>query len=514
MMRSSGIVTLFTVQPPPRREPSSFLVSLLVHGVAFGLLFLGLRHAPHLEDRSIIQRYTVRLLNPPKLEPQKPQSARGGITYSGSQNDSLAPAPGGSPAALSYVPPQVAPLHPAPQTLVQPDAPPDLQLAQVVPIPVVVMWSPDNTPFKKIIPPPPQEPTAADVLPAIIKPNREPDLADLKISATPFRTQAPTLPPSTTSPLVVRRPEPIKQIPVTSSVKSEQPTPARVMSLSDIQSREPVMIPLANQTAQSASSESLTLGLPEKSSGAGGSGNPASKQNGIGAGEGPGNQASKQNGNGAAVNSGAQGAKAAPGSGSIARNGANTGPAPGSADGSGSAVGTGSPVGSGTTEGSGIGGEPSVTHLTLPKDGQFGVVVVGSSLTEQYPETVEIWKGRLVYTVYLHVGLSKNWILQYSLPRTEEAAAAGSVTRPEAPWPYDILRPDLLPADFNSDAVMVHGIINLAGAFERLAVVFPPDFTQAKFLLNALKQWRFRPASQAGQLAPVEVLLIIPETTE
>jgi hypothetical protein len=61
---------------------------------------------------------------------------------------------------------------------------------------------------------------------------------------------------------------------------------------------------------------------------------------------------------------------------------------------------------------------------------------------------------------------------------------------------------------------MVHGFINLAGAFERLAVVFPPDFTQAKFLLNALKQWHFRPASQAGQITAVEVLLIIPEATE
>jgi hypothetical protein len=376
------------------------------------------------------------------------------------------------------------------------------------------MWSPENTPFKKIVPPPPQEPTAADVLPAIIKPNREPNLADLKISATPFPTEAPALPPSTTSPLVVRRPEPIKQIPVTSSVTSEQPTPARVMSLSDIQSREPVMIPLANQTAQSASSESLTLGLPEKSSGVGGSGNPASKRNGIGVGEGSSNQAGKQNGNGAAANSGAEGAKAAPGSGSTARNGLNTATVPGSAVGSGSIAGTASPVGSGATVGSGIGSEPAVTRITLPKDGQFGVVVVGSSLAEEYPETVEIWKGRLVYTVYLHVGLSKNWILQYSLPRTAEAAAAGSVIRPEAPWPYDILRPDLLPTDFNSDAIMVHGIINLAGAFERLAVVFPADFAQAKFLLNALQQWRFRPASQAGQIAPVEVLLIIPEATE
>jgi hypothetical protein len=498
-MRSSGILTLFTEQPPLRRGPSSFLVSIVFHAVAFGLLFIGLRHAPRINDQST-QRYTVRLLNPPKPEPERPRpTGSGGVSYPGQQNQAHALAPGGSPAPQTYVPPQVAKLHPAPQTLVQPDAPPDLLLAEVVPIPVVVMWSVQNPPIQKLVPPPPQKPTVADVRPAIIKPNREPKLADLKITATPFPTKAPTLPPSTTSPLVVRRQEPaIKQVPQTASVTSAQPTPARVMSLSDIQSQGPVMVPLANQTAQSASSESLALGRPQKSSGEG-SGNPASNQNGIGPGEGSRNQ----------------GDKAAGGTGSGAQVGANIGSGPGSAAGSGSAGGTGTAGGSGTAGDFDLGSnERSVKRITPPKDGTFGVVVVGSSLAEEYPETVEIWKGRLVYTVYLHVGLGKSWILQYSLPRVEGAVAAASITRPEAPWPYDILRPDLLPGDFSSDAVMVHGFINLAGTFERLALVFPPDFTQAKFLLDALKQWHFRPARQAGQIAAVEILLIIPEQAE
>jgi len=54
--------------------------------------------------------------------------------------------------------------------------------------------------------------------------------------------------------------------------------------------------------------------------------------------------------------------------------------------------------------------------ITLPKDGKFGVVVVGSSLAEEFPETVHLWTGRMAYTVYLRVGVGKNWILQYSLP--------------------------------------------------------------------------------------------------
>ena len=498
-MSSSGILTLFTEQPPVRRGPSSFLVSVLVHVVAFSLLLLGLRHAPRINDQPI-QRYTVRLLDPPKPEPERPRPAgSGGVSYPGQQNHATSVAPGGSPSAQTYVPPQIAKLHPAPQTLVQPDAPPDLMLMQEVPIPVVVMWSPQNPPIQKIVPPPPQKPTVADVRPAIIKPNREPKLADLKISSTPFPTRAPALPPSTTSPLVVRRPEPaVKQVPQSASVTVQQPTPDRVMSLSDIQSRGPVMVPLANQTAQSASSESLALGRPQKSSGEG-SGNPASNQNGVGAGEGSRNQ----------------GDKAAVGRGSGAVAGANNGSGAGSAIGSGSAGDTGTAGGTGTMGESDLGSdERSVKRITLPKDGTFGVVVVGTSLAEEYPETVEIWKGRLVYTVYLHVGLGKSWILQYSLPRTEGIVATSTVTRPEAPWPYDILRPDLLPGDFSADAVMVHGFINLAGTFERLALVFPPDFTQAKFLLDALKQWHFRPAREAGQIAAVEVLLIIPEQAE
>jgi hypothetical protein len=42
-------------------------------------------------------------------------------------------------------------------------------------------------------------------------------------------------------------------------------------------------------------------------------------------------------------------------------------------------------------------------------------------------------------------------------------------------------------------------------------VVFPSDFSQAQFVLSALRQWRFRPATQNGMVVAVEVLLIIPE---
>jgi hypothetical protein len=74
--------------------------------------------------------------------------------------------------------------------------------------------------------------------------------------------------------------------------------------------------------------------------------------------------------------------------------------------------------------------------------------------------------------------------------------------------------PRLDASDYNSDAVMVHGFVNVSGKFERLNIVLPPEFTQAKFVLGALEQWQFRAARQNGQATPVEVLLIIPEQDE
>jgi hypothetical protein len=153
-------------------------------------------------------------------------------------------------------------------------------------------------------------------------------------------------------------------------------------------------------------------------------------------------------------------------------------------------------------------------HLVLPKSGRFGVVVVGNIVGEDYPESIEFWGNRVAYSAYLHVGERKNWILQYSVLRSAEAADAGAVTRLEAPWPYDILRPNLTSLDLSTGALMIHGILTSAGRFESLATAFPSRFRYAGFVLHALRQWQFRPARRNGQAIAVEVLLIIPVELE
>jgi hypothetical protein len=478
-MNSSGIITLFADPPPSRRGPSSFMVSILLHGAGISLFYLGLRHTPRVVDPSLTERFTVRLLKLQRTEQQATLPAQSGVQYPVPQAAVHPVQPGGRMAGSPYVPRQFAQLVRGPQTLVQPDLPPKLLLPQEIPIPAALMWSPENAPTRQIAPPPPQEVAATNVQPSLEIPNREATLADLNISATAFTADAPLPSPSTTSPVAVLRTEPAKAVPEPASKPVVPPSPARVLSISDLQMREgTITLPPANESAPASSSGLLAPGNAKDTSEAGNR-KSASEQNGSGAGQGAGDQTDK----------------AAAAGASVGQTGGATGQNQGSDE-------------------PGAGADLAFHHITVPRDGRFGAVVVGSSLAEEYPEMSGLWSGRLAYTVYLHVGLAKNWILQYSLPRAAEAAAAGNTIRPEAPWPYDIVRPQLAPGDFNADAIMVHGFVNVAGRFEQLAIVFPPQFAQTKFVLGALQQWQFRPAMQNGQIAAVEVLLIIPDELE
>jgi hypothetical protein len=283
------------------------------------------------------------------------------------------------------------------------------------------------------------------------------------------------------------------------------------MSLSDLRTKDAhVNLPPANETAAADTSGDLTPGEANQPPSPG-IGDPASKTTGTA--PGAGNTPGAAPGPGKATEAGAgKTAGAAPGSGNApaAHGGASAANAPGAGNGGKSPV-AGPGAGPGTAGGSGLNDEPSATKITLPRDGHFSSVVVGASLEDQYPEMGNVWHGRMAYTVYLHMGLSKNWILQYSLPRSVLAAQAGSVAHLEAPWPYNIVRPNLPPDAIDADALMIHGFVNQDGRFDSLSIVFPPEFPQAEFVLKSLEQWEFRPASQNGQGVRVEVLLIIPE---
>jgi len=461
VMRYSPTISLFSAQPELRGQPYSFAVSILVHGVTIGLLCLGILSAPKVKTPVIAERYAVRHLDLHTLDTEMQREAASGVKSLLAHSNAEKNSSDDSQTAESQHLQQVIQAPHGPQTLLQPDIPKHLTLAIEIPVPTVVLWNGTKSVAKTLVAPLPVKPAIADIKPSPQLPNEALKLADLGIAATDLAAHAQPVLPSTTSPLVVRGPNPTPPAPITTAAGSTQSAHGTVMSLSDKRmANGAVTLPPVNESAASNSSGTLTSRQASGHTGAVGHGNSASNTGQMGAGQGSSEAGASQ--------------------------GANTG--------------------------FGQGSQFSATHILRQKDGRFGAVVVGSSLEEKYPETAELWSGRLAYTVYVPVGLAKSWILQYSLSRSDNAAAAGNITHIDAPWPYSIVRPNIAPGAIDADALMVHGIVNQAGRFEDLAVVFPPGFTQAKFVLNSLAQWQFRPATQNGKEVKVEVLLIIPET--
>jgi hypothetical protein len=463
-MRSSPTISIFSAQPELNQKPYSFVFSVLAHGAVLALLLLGVMSAPKVKTPVLAERYTVRHLDLQSLDSEMESASESAVDDFSLHTKAHTPAPGGSPEAQQPLMRQVEQARLAHQTLVQPDIPKPLTLAVDISLPSVVIWNAANTPAKAIVAPLPQKPPVADVKPSMQKPNEEVLLADVAIPAAKLPSMNQPLLPHTTTPLVLQGPKPTPPAPITTAAGSAHSTSATVMSLSNTRMANGVVaLPPVNMTASSNSQGSLMQGQAKNSSQTGqGHGNIPAKAGATGAGQHSGDSLD-----------------------------------PGRA-------------GQGSKIGFGQGGQFSTVHITRQKDGQFGAVVMGSSLGDKYPETAELWNRRVSYTVYLHMGLAKSWIMQYSLP----AAATGNVAHIEAPWPFSIVRPNIAPGSIDADALMVHGFVNQAGRFEALAVAFPPEFAQAQFVLNSLAQWQFRPATQNGQDVKVEVLLIIPEMSE
>lgn len=459
-MSSSSAISLFSAQPDLEKRPYSFLVSMVVHTAVIVLVFLGLFAAPKVRTSALTERYAVRHLELHMLDPEIERAAASAIEAPPSPQPKAPKLPPGGAAEEQQVLRQVLDAPRLRHTLVQPDIPKPLKLPKELPLPTVVVWNEAKVPVKTIVAPAPQSPPVSLAKPVIQRPNHAPTLADISIPATDSLRAQPIM-ASTTSPVIISGPKPTPPAPLTNAAGSGQPAAGTVMSLTDTRmANGSVVLPPGNQSASANSPGALAPGTGKQPSQAGHATTPGA--------------------------AGGGGARPGPGSGGSTQNAG--------------------------AEGRGIGGRPLTTHIARQKEGQFGAVVVGSAIQDRYPEIADLWSGRLAYTVYLPVGLAKSWILQYSISKPVNAAP-GTV-HVDAPWPYSIVRPNIEPGSIDADALMIHGFVNEAGRFEALTVAFPAGFAQAKFVVNALAQWQFRPATQNGQDVKVEVVLIIPEEQE
>jgi hypothetical protein len=504
-MSVSPSTTLFSQQLDAGRQPAPFLFSLFLHALAGALITWGLIDSPRIDAHAAAERLLVRSIELNAIE-QTRRSDPPEKYYPVINPQTGAPGSGSAPLPVATL----RKLHaePGPQTIIQPDLTRHITLPQKLELPQVILWSPSRAVVKQLVPPPPQKPAATEVKPAFDLPTEEANLGSLSISSSPIDSQSHMPLPSSSSPVEVQTAEKTPNIPMSQGQTDAQPTPAAVVAISDERMSGIATLPPVNESAGSDDNGELKPGnaaTPSQPSNSSSEGVAGAKMAGSGAEKDAGEGTEKVVGKGAgktsddAEKAGAGNRTPSPGAGNRTAAATDESAAKPSAG--------HSPLGIST-------GKTASTRFSRPRDGQFNAVVIGDDLSDMYPETDDVWSGRMAYTVYLHVGLARSWILQYSRSREDDAAEAGVVSRLVAPWPYDIVRPDLAPGAIDADALMVRGFIDESGHFDSMHIVFPADFKDSEFVLKSLAQWQFRPAEENGAAVRVEILLVIPNDEE
>lgn len=499
---SSSIVTLFSEQKIAQAGSPSMFASVVAHFLTAASLFIlvkvGVPHVVHVppQEFSVVRVLTY---NPSRdLAKAGDNSLRFHDTKAHAHSVKSA---GGAVHPLRRVLPPNPKIKTGPQTILQAHANKVAPPKHAV-IPTVLLTAAHPKITQNIFTPAPRPTPAAPTPHLLTLPNAETHVADLMLSSTAFTTPHLVLPPSTTVPYKLDHPTLDAQIVETTSPTKRAPTPTRLLAISDLQMvKGNIAIPeSANEVQKTAAKGSLTSGEEDKTPG-NGSGNQAgmsllrAAMAGMGT-NGPQVKTGKANTNSADNQPGVHElASASPGSPRGAR---------------GITTATGSSNAQAIAEG-GLGNQISFTHLSRSQAGQFGAILMGASPEQDFPETADLWVGRNTYTVYVNVGTHTSWILQYSLPKSATPAQLQGTLN--APYPYDMLRPNFNPSELNSDELLVHGFISAQGKLEHLGVEFPPNFALAKLILKALTDWKFRPATLNGMATRVEVLLIIPNTS-
>jgi hypothetical protein len=233
-MSSSPAITLFSNLPEQNQRSYSFAASILAHGVAIGLVLIGIVSTPQIKAPPIAERYAVRRLELQTLEPEMQRAAQSAIKFLRPHSSAhKLSAAGGEVSHPQFSRPSIKAAL-GPQTLVQLDIPKPVALIKEIPLPTMVIWNREGTPAKTLVAPLPQRPAVTDVEPAIQPPNDEQRVADLALASTNLTLQRLPILPGTASFVAVHGPQPTPPVPVTTAQGSSQPTPAAVISLSDL----------------------------------------------------------------------------------------------------------------------------------------------------------------------------------------------------------------------------------------------------------------------------------------
>lgn len=174
---------------------------------------------------------------------------------------------------------------------------------------------------------------------------------------------------------------------------------------------------------------------------------------------------------------------------------------------------------------------PDVTapiRIVHPLNGRHNVTIVQSGVEQILPKARGLLKGDPVYTVYLKVGWSKEWVMHYCLPREgppppKQVGGVVSLSSPKEvlpPYPMITLAPlqpvvpftQLVPgiAAAKRAPLLFYGFLDTKGELEGMKQEGADESGMGALILRALESWKMRPATRGDEAVRVQVILVVP----
>jgi len=117
-----------------RRQPVSYLASILVHGAIIALVYLVFLYAPRVDIHATV-RYDMRVLDMHMPDTNPSRLGSGSITYPGPLSDQKTRGTMGDEASHQPTPKLIPHTAIGPQTLMQPDLKNSVVLDKEIPLP-------------------------------------------------------------------------------------------------------------------------------------------------------------------------------------------------------------------------------------------------------------------------------------------------------------------------------------------------------------------------------------------
>jgi hypothetical protein len=172
---------------------------------------------------------------------------------------------------------------------------------------------------------------------------------------------------------------------------------------------------------------------------------------------------------------------------------------------------------------------PTPIKIVHPSSGKHDVTIIHSGGEQMLPEARGLLEGDPVYTVYLNVGWTREWILHFCVPREGPpqpkpvggvVTLGGAAAEVKPPYPLVTLAPpqSILPppppiplsqAERRRLHMLFHGFLGPNGKFQTLRQRATTESEAGAQVLEHLESWEMRPATRDGLPVRVQVIVVV-----